>query len=168
MPTSTTSPCAIPSLSREQRRRWTSSPAAGWHSASARAGCGPSVVEHHGEFFDFGPTAFEPKPVQRPGPALHVGGEGSGIASGRHRRHRWDADEPQARGLARCADSPTRSSARSGRQATPYFGYVAVELYFERFEVRELGLGPDAFDESQASLLTIEVAVEVEEMSLDE
>ena len=35
------------------------------------------VVEHHGEFFDFGPTAFEPKPVQRPGPALHVGGDGA-------------------------------------------------------------------------------------------
>jgi probable F420-dependent oxidoreductase len=34
------------------------------------------VVEHHGEFFDFGPVAFEPKPVQRPGPALHIGGDG--------------------------------------------------------------------------------------------
>jgi probable F420-dependent oxidoreductase len=35
------------------------------------------VVEHHGEFFDFAPVAFEPKPVQRPGPALHVGGDGA-------------------------------------------------------------------------------------------
>ncbi len=34
------------------------------------------VVEHHGRFFDFGPVAFEPKPVQRPGVALHVGGDG--------------------------------------------------------------------------------------------
>jgi probable F420-dependent oxidoreductase len=34
------------------------------------------VIEHHGEFFDFGPTAFEPKPVQVPGIALHVGGDG--------------------------------------------------------------------------------------------
>jgi probable F420-dependent oxidoreductase len=34
------------------------------------------VVEHHGEFFDFGPLAFEPKPVQRPAPALHIGGDG--------------------------------------------------------------------------------------------
>lgn len=32
-------------------------------------------VEHHGEFFDFGPVAFEPKPVQRPYPPLLVGGE---------------------------------------------------------------------------------------------
>jgi probable F420-dependent oxidoreductase len=33
------------------------------------------VIEHHGQFFDFGPTAFEPKPVQQPLP-LHVGGDG--------------------------------------------------------------------------------------------
>jgi len=33
------------------------------------------VVEHHGEFFDFGPVMFEPKPVQRPHPPIHVGGE---------------------------------------------------------------------------------------------
>lgn len=33
------------------------------------------VIEHHGRFFDFGPTAFEPKPVQQPLP-LHVGGDG--------------------------------------------------------------------------------------------
>jgi alkanesulfonate monooxygenase SsuD/methylene tetrahydromethanopterin reductase-like flavin-dependent oxidoreductase (luciferase family) len=34
------------------------------------------VVEHHGEFFDFGPTAFEPKPVRPGGIALHIGGDG--------------------------------------------------------------------------------------------
>jgi probable F420-dependent oxidoreductase len=34
------------------------------------------VVEHHGHFFDFGPTAFEPKPVQKPHPPLHIGGDG--------------------------------------------------------------------------------------------
>jgi probable F420-dependent oxidoreductase len=33
------------------------------------------VVEHHGEFFDFGPVMFEPKPVQAPRPPVHVGGE---------------------------------------------------------------------------------------------
>ncbi|MGY1740054.1 MULTISPECIES: LLM class F420-dependent oxidoreductase [unclassified Blastococcus] len=35
------------------------------------------VVEHSGEFFSFPPVAFEPKPVQRPGPALHIGGDGA-------------------------------------------------------------------------------------------
>jgi probable F420-dependent oxidoreductase len=33
------------------------------------------VIEHHGKFFDFGPTAFEPKPKQRP-LVLHIGGDG--------------------------------------------------------------------------------------------
>ena len=34
------------------------------------------VIEHHGRFFDFGPTNFEPKPVQQPLP-LHIGGDGA-------------------------------------------------------------------------------------------
>lgn len=34
-----------------------------------------AVVEHHGRFYDFGPTAFEPKPVQQP-LRLHIGGDG--------------------------------------------------------------------------------------------
>jgi probable F420-dependent oxidoreductase len=34
-----------------------------------------AAVEHHGDFFDFGPVAFEPKPVQRPWPPLLIGGE---------------------------------------------------------------------------------------------
>jgi probable F420-dependent oxidoreductase len=33
------------------------------------------VVEHHGEFFDFEPVMFEPKPVQQPRPPVHIGGE---------------------------------------------------------------------------------------------
>jgi probable F420-dependent oxidoreductase len=33
-----------------------------------------STIEHHGEFFDFGPVMFEPKPAHVP---LHVGGDGS-------------------------------------------------------------------------------------------
>lgn len=33
------------------------------------------TVEHHGDFFDFEPVAFEPKPVQRPHPPISVGGE---------------------------------------------------------------------------------------------
>ena len=32
------------------------------------------VIEHHGDFFDFGPVMFEPKPVQQPPPII-VGGE---------------------------------------------------------------------------------------------
>jgi probable F420-dependent oxidoreductase len=35
-----------------------------------------SVIEHHGENFDFGPVMFEPKPVQSPWPPIHIGGDG--------------------------------------------------------------------------------------------
>jgi len=34
------------------------------------------VIEHHGEFFDFGPVMFVPRPVQTPWPPLHFGGDG--------------------------------------------------------------------------------------------
>ena len=33
------------------------------------------VFEHKGEFYEFGPVMFEPKPLQRPWPPIHVGGE---------------------------------------------------------------------------------------------
>lgn len=33
------------------------------------------VIEHHGEFYDFDPVMFEPKPIQRPHPPLVIGGE---------------------------------------------------------------------------------------------
>jgi probable F420-dependent oxidoreductase len=34
------------------------------------------VIEYHGEFFDFSPVAFEPKPIQKPWPPIHIGGDG--------------------------------------------------------------------------------------------
>jgi probable F420-dependent oxidoreductase len=34
------------------------------------------VVERHGEFCDFGPVMFEPKPTHTPWPPLHIGGDG--------------------------------------------------------------------------------------------
>lgn len=38
-----------------------------------------AVVEHAGEHFAFPPVAFEPKPVQRPHPPLHIGGESTTV-----------------------------------------------------------------------------------------
>ena len=35
------------------------------------------VIEFHGEFFDFDPVMFNPKPVQQPGPVLLIGGDGA-------------------------------------------------------------------------------------------
>jgi len=39
-----------------------------------RLWCDPEI-EHQGEFFSFDPVIFEPKPVQRPWPPIHAGGE---------------------------------------------------------------------------------------------
>jgi probable F420-dependent oxidoreductase len=36
---------------------------------------GDAVVEHDGAHYQFPPVAFEPKPVQKPHPPIHVGGE---------------------------------------------------------------------------------------------
>lgn len=33
------------------------------------------VIEHHGEFFDFQPVGFLPKPSQNPWPPMHIGGD---------------------------------------------------------------------------------------------
>ena len=41
------------------------------------------VVEHHGEFFDFAPVMFEPKPVQSPHPPILIGGESPPRCAGR-------------------------------------------------------------------------------------
>jgi len=33
------------------------------------------VIEHHGEFYSFESVMFEPKPIQKPWPKIHIGGE---------------------------------------------------------------------------------------------
>ena len=33
------------------------------------------TIEHHGEFYDFGPIKFNPKPSQKPCPPIQIGGE---------------------------------------------------------------------------------------------
>ncbi len=47
-----------------------------------------SPLEHHGEFFDFGPVVFEPKPLQRPWPPICAGGESEAAL----KRAAWDCD----------------------------------------------------------------------------
>jgi probable F420-dependent oxidoreductase len=73
------------------------------------------VIEHHGEFFDFAEVAFEPKPVQQPGPPLLVGGEsGAALRRAAHLGDGWigmghtfeSAPAPIARLRALRADGP--------------------------------------------------------------
>ena len=64
------------------------------------------VVAHRGEFFDFPPVAFEPKPVQKPWPPLHVGGESEAAL----RRAAFAAD-----GWYGLAHDPGSAAARARR-----------------------------------------------------
>jgi probable F420-dependent oxidoreductase len=78
------------------------------------------VVEHHGEFYDFGPVAFEPKPVQKPWPKIHVGGE-SDAALRRAARHGdgwlgvWCSASRYAKALERI-DEEAAAAGRAGRR----------------------------------------------------
>ena len=64
------------------------------------------VIEHHGEFYDFGPVRFEPKPVQKPWPPIHVGGESEAA----YRRAACQADGFY--GLAHTLETATALTAR--------------------------------------------------------
>ncbi|HLY82309.1 MAG TPA: LLM class F420-dependent oxidoreductase [Acidimicrobiales bacterium] len=37
-----------------------------------------NVIEHHGEYYDFGPIKFEPKPIQKPTIPIDIGGHSPG------------------------------------------------------------------------------------------
>jgi len=71
------------------------------------------VIEQHGEFYDFGPVMFEPKPVQKPHPPVIVGGE-SGAALRRAARlgNGWV-------GMDHTVYGPVERVARGGRAGGP-------------------------------------------------
>ena len=100
-------------------------------------------AEHRSEFYDLAPTSMHPKPVQRPHPPIHVGGE-SDAAMRRVARHGqgWysfnrlpeELDEPLARLDAILGDHG-RSRADVELTVSPYFNPVdaaAIEAYRER------------------------------------
>lgn len=83
------------------------------------------VVEHRGEFFDFDQVRFEPKPVQKPWPPLHVGGDGAaalrraatkgdGWIPMNHRLEDVPAAAAQLARLRQAAERPGRSEITLG------------------------------------------------------
>lgn len=64
-----------------------------------------AAVEHRGEFYQFAAVAFEPKPLQKPWPPIHVGGE-SEAALARAARHD---------GWIGLVDTPKAAAARVAR-----------------------------------------------------
>jgi probable F420-dependent oxidoreductase len=59
------------------------------------------VVEHHGEFFDFDAVMFEPKPVQKPWPPIHVGGDSEAALRRAARHDGWYGLQTTPEGAAR-------------------------------------------------------------------
>ena len=95
------------------------------------------VVEHHGECFDFGPVLFEPKPVQRPWPPVHIGGDGA--AALRRAATVGDGWVPMNHHLTSLADPIARMASlradagRAGRVEVSFWGPVRSASDLERY-----------------------------------
>jgi probable F420-dependent oxidoreductase len=95
------------------------------------------VVEHRGEFFTFPPVMFEPKPVQRPWPPLHVGGDGA--AALRRAALVGDGWVPMNHRLDELADPISTMAAlrtaagRTGRVEVTFWGPAREPADFARY-----------------------------------
>jgi probable F420-dependent oxidoreductase len=78
------------------------------------------TIEHHGEFYDFAPVRFEPKPVQRPRPRIHVGGESPAALRRAARYEGWYGlvHDPESAGERVAALRELRRAA--GRSREPF------------------------------------------------
>jgi probable F420-dependent oxidoreductase len=79
------------------------------------------VIEHRGRFFEFEPVMFEPKPIQKPWPKIHVGGE-SPAALRRAAMHGdgWFGLEHSPESAAERVAELTALRAEAGRDGTPF------------------------------------------------
>ncbi|HVM40172.1 MAG TPA: TIGR03619 family F420-dependent LLM class oxidoreductase, partial [Acidimicrobiia bacterium] len=79
------------------------------------------VVEHHGEFFDFSPVMFEPKPVQRPWPPVHVGGESkAALRRAARAGDGWVGMEHTVESAAEAVETLRRLREEHDRSAVPF------------------------------------------------
>jgi probable F420-dependent oxidoreductase len=77
-------------------------------------------VEHHGEFFEFEPVVFEPKPVQRPWPPIHVGGESeAALRRAAREGDGWIGLEHTVASVKAPVARLRRLRAEAGREASP-------------------------------------------------
>jgi probable F420-dependent oxidoreductase len=97
------------------------------------------TVEHKGEFYDFAPVMFEPKPVQRPHPPLLVGGE-SDAALRRAARHAdgWYGLGHTPEGVGDAVARMRTALAAEGRQTAGFSitvgGSIGSRADLRRFE----------------------------------
>ena len=78
---------------------------------------GEEVVEHHGEFFDFGPVMFEPKPVQIPHPPVLIGGESEAAIARAARHDGWVGLDHEPESARRRAYDLQARRSESGAEA---------------------------------------------------
>ena len=87
------------------------------------------VIEHHGEFFDFEPVMFEPKPLQKPFPPILVGGE-SDAALRRAARagNGWFGLDHTFESAAELIAKLRKLLAEHGREGEPFEFIIGVNV----------------------------------------
>lgn len=78
------------------------------------------TIEHHGEFYDFAPVMFEPKPVQTPRPRIHVGGESEAALRRAVRYEGWFGLVHSPASAAGRVASLRSARAAAGRAGEPF------------------------------------------------
>ena len=78
------------------------------------------VVEHRGEFFDFAPVMFEPKPVQQPHPPIHVGGDSEAALRRAARHDGWYGLPATPEDVAAAVGRLSELRRTAGRDAEPF------------------------------------------------
>lgn len=123
------------------------------------------VVEYHGEFFDFGPVMFEPKPVQQPHPPIIVGGYGTKRTPALAARYaeEFNLAFPPLDVYREYVDRVRRACADSGRDPATLRTTVALVVCCGRDEVEfrrradAIGREPDELRANGAAGLPAEV-----------
>lgn len=81
------------------------------------------VIEHHGEFFDFAPVMFEPKPLQTPHPPIVIGGDGPAALRRAAHHGAW---VPMNHGLGQLPAAVARITELRRRAGLP--GHVEITV----------------------------------------
>jgi probable F420-dependent oxidoreductase len=86
------------------------------------------VIAHRGEFYGFGPVRFEPKPVQKPHPRIHVGGESDAALRRAATAGGWYGLQTTPEGAAHAARRLHRLRREAGREAESFEVTLGGEL----------------------------------------
>jgi probable F420-dependent oxidoreductase len=78
------------------------------------------VVEHHGEFFDFDPVRFDPKPLQKPHPPVLIGGESAAALRRAAHHDGWVGLEHTPESAAKSLETIRRLRADLGLDGEPF------------------------------------------------